>query len=135
MPLVHRFVRKLSQLFQKLLQEGLLVSFKSPTSNMHIQNPEYTITKPYNKVPLYQFLEQLDLQLLNKGIKRKFQLFLRLTISDILNCCTDQFITCNNKCTLSCCFFCFFFVKLLYLFIKAWLVLPKQMPLLILPSV
>ncbi len=85
MPPVHSFVRKLSQLFWKLLQEGLLVSFKSPTSNMCIQNHEYTTVRLYNKVILYRFLKQLDLLLLNKGIKRKFWHFLCLTISYILN--------------------------------------------------
>ncbi len=72
MPPVHTFVRKLSQLFLKLLQGGLLVSFKSPTSNIRIQNHVYAITNPYNKVILYRFLDQLDLLLLNEGIKRKF---------------------------------------------------------------
>ncbi len=71
MPPVHSFVRKFSQLFLKLLQEGLLVSFKSPTSNMYIQNRVSALTKPYDKVILYRFLEQLDLLLLNKGAKRK----------------------------------------------------------------
>ncbi len=84
LPPVRTFVRKLSQLFQKLLQEGLLVSFKSPTSNMYMQNHEYTIIRPYNKVILYRFLEQLDLLLLNQGIKCKFQHFLCLTTPDIL---------------------------------------------------
>ena len=39
---------------------------------MKIQNHVYAITKPYNKVILYQFLDELDLLLLNEGIKRKF---------------------------------------------------------------
>ena len=51
---------------------------------MYIQNHVYVITKTYNKVIFYRFLEQLDLLLLNNGIKRKFEHFLRLTISDIL---------------------------------------------------
>ena len=51
---------------------------------MYIQNHAYAITKTYNKVIFYRFLEQLDLLLLNNGIKRKFKHFLRLTISDIL---------------------------------------------------
>ncbi len=39
---------------------------------MCIQNHEYAITKPYNKVIIYRFLEQLDGSLRNKGIKREF---------------------------------------------------------------
>ncbi len=39
---------------------------------MYIQNHEYAIIKPYNKLILYRFLEQLDLLLLNQGIKREF---------------------------------------------------------------
>ena len=52
---------------------------------MYLQNHDYTIIRPYNKVILYQFLEQLDLLLLNQGIKRKCLHFLCLTISDTLN--------------------------------------------------
>ncbi len=43
-----------------------------------------------NNVILYRFLEQFDLLLLNKGIKRKFLHFLCLTISYILNCKIPQ---------------------------------------------
>ncbi len=52
---------------------------------MYIQNPEYAIIKPCNKVILHRFLEQFGLWLLNHGIKRKFEHFLCHTISDILN--------------------------------------------------